>query len=132
MACSIDSCVPTHGDDPLRALQFGREHAEQPDRAADRLDDASIFMSHPCGPGDGLQAAIGPEVGAAHAGGRGPDNRIRHFDDPGCGALLEADIAGAAESGSSYVYLLASAHEQAAIHRDGLAGEVARSLAAKP
>jgi hypothetical protein len=40
------------------------------DRAADLFDDAAIFMAHDHGRLDIVQAAEGPEIGPADAGGR--------------------------------------------------------------
>ena len=54
------------------------------------------------GAGDRLDAAVGPQVGPAHAGGRDPDDRVGRLDDRRVVALLEAHVAGAVEDGSSH------------------------------
>jgi hypothetical protein len=73
---------------------------DRPDRAADFLDDAAIFVPHRCRRGDRLKAAIGPKIGATHAGRRDLDDGVGRLDDPGQVAFLEAHIARAVKDGS--------------------------------
>src|SRR5437867_3929824 len=58
------------------------------DRAADLLDDPAVLVAEGCRLRHRLDAAVGPEVGPAHACGRHPDDRIRRLRDPRLFALL--------------------------------------------
>src|SRR5271165_1929117 len=62
------------------------------DRAADLLDDAAVLVTHRGRLGERADAAIGPQVGPANAGGRDPDDGIRRLDDRRRVALLETHI----------------------------------------
>src|SRR5437867_2145082 len=73
-----------------------------PDRAADLRDDAAVLVPHRPRLIDRLNAAVGPQVGSAHAGGRKPDDSIRRLDDRRFGALLEAHVAGGVDDCSSH------------------------------
>ena len=68
------------------------------DRAADLLDDAAVLVPHRRRLGDRLDAAIGPQVGPAHAGGRDPDDGIGRLDDLRVIALLETHVARPVEN----------------------------------
>src|SRR5215217_9035758 len=59
-------------------------------------------MAHRRRPVDRLDAAVGPQVRAAHAGRRDPDNGVRRLDDRRVRALLEAHVSGAVKNRSSH------------------------------
>ena len=61
-------------DDKLAGLDRGN-------RTADLLDDAAVLVPHRCRFGERANAAVGPQVGPAHAGGRDPDYGIGWLDD---------------------------------------------------
>src|SRR5206468_3069584 len=82
-------------DDELAGLDRG-------DRPADLLDDAAVLVPHRGRLGDRVGAAVGPQVGPAHAGGRDPDDGIRRLDDGRGVALLETYITRAVEDSSSH------------------------------
>jgi hypothetical protein len=82
-------------DDELAGFDRG-------DRAADILDDAAVLVPHRGRLGDGVDTAVIPQVGPAHARGRDPDEGIRRLGDRRCGALLETHIARAVENGTSH------------------------------
>src|SRR5205823_11185627 len=82
-------------DDELAGLD--RRHG-----AADLFDDAAVLVAHRRRLGGRVNAAVGPQVGAAHAGGREPNDGIRRLDDCWLVALLEAHIARAVEHSSSH------------------------------
>src|SRR5829696_6968254 len=63
--------------------------------AADLLDDADVLMAHRGRPVDRLDAAVGPEVRAAHAADRQSDAGVGRLDDRRVGTLLEAHVPGA-------------------------------------
>src|SRR5947207_10520312 len=58
----------------------------------------------------GSDAAVGPEVGPAHARGRHPDDRIRRLRDPRLFALLETHVARCIQNGSSHALSLLERH----------------------
>src|SRR5207244_419591 len=72
------------------------------DGTADLLDDADVFVSHRRGPLDGLDAAVGPQVRSAHAGGGEPDDGVGGLDDPGVGTVVDPDVVGGVEDCSSH------------------------------
>src|SRR6266536_6319236 len=72
------------------------------DCATDLLDDAAVLVPHRGRLGNGLNAAIGPQVRPAYARSRYPDHRIRRFHDRRGGALLETHIARTVENSSSH------------------------------
>src|SRR5215203_1231337 len=59
------------------------------------LDDADVLMAHRGRLVDRLDAAVGPEVRAAHAAERQSDEGVGLLDDRRVGALLEAHVPGA-------------------------------------
>src|SRR5258708_6244398 len=65
------------------------------DRAAALLDDAAVFMPHWSRSGDGVDAAVGPKIGPAHAGRRDPDDSVGRLHDRWRIAVLEANVARA-------------------------------------
>src|SRR5262249_48484792 len=72
------------------------------DVAADLLDDADVLVPHRGWPVDRLDAAVGPQVGAAHAGGGEADDRVGGLFDRRVVAVLDADIARGVEDDSSH------------------------------
>ena len=54
------------------------------------------------GLGDRVDAAVGPQVGPAHAGGREPDDGVGRLDNLRVGALLEAHVARTVHDCSSH------------------------------
>ena len=72
------------------------------DRAADLLDDAAVLVPHRSRFGDRTDAAVGPQVGPAHAGRRELDDGIRRLNDLRVGALLEPHVARPVENRSSH------------------------------
>jgi hypothetical protein len=72
------------------------------DLVADLDDHAAIFMAHVKGLGDGVRAAIGPEVGTADAGCRELDDGVGGLENRGFGDFLEANVAGAVENGCKH------------------------------
>src|SRR6266536_2527832 len=72
------------------------------DCATDLLDDAAVLVPHRGRLGNGLNAAIGPQVRPAYARSRYPDHGIRRFHDRRGGALLETHIARTVENSSSH------------------------------
>src|SRR5207247_2162074 len=77
-------------DDELAGL-------DRRDRVADLLDDAGVLVAHRHRPHRVLHAdaAVGPQVRAAHAGGGDTDDRVGRLDDLGRVALLDSDLARA-------------------------------------
>src|SRR5919206_3441233 len=75
---------------------------DQAHLAADLLDDADVLVAHRGRPVDRLDAAVGPEVRAAHAGDRQSDDGVGLLDDRRVGALLEAHVPGAIKNCSSH------------------------------
>jgi hypothetical protein len=69
---------------------------------ADLLDDADVLVAHGDRAVVGLDAAVGPQVRAAHAGRGQPDDRVGRGLDGGAVAFLDADVAGAVQDGSSH------------------------------
>src|SRR5438445_1253620 len=76
------------------------------DRAADLLDDPAVLVAERCRLRHRLDAAVGPEVGPAHARGRHPDDRIRRLRDPRLFALLATHVARCIQNGSSHALSL--------------------------
>src|SRR5437879_3090129 len=68
------------------------------DRAADLLDDAAILMSHWGRSGDGVDAAVGPKIGPAHAGRRDPDDSVGRLHDRWRIAVFETNVARAVQN----------------------------------
>src|SRR5829696_7955975 len=66
--------------------------------AADLLDNADVFMAHWGRPVDRRDAAVGPEVRAAHAADRQSDEGVGRLDDRRVGALLETHVPGAVKN----------------------------------
>lgn len=79
---------------------------EAPDVVADLVDDADVLVSHAGGCGDVLDAAVGPQVGAADAGGGDADDRVGGFDDGGDVDLVDADVSGGVHDDSSHRFLV--------------------------
>src|SRR5438128_3723536 len=80
------------------------------DRAADLLDDPAVLVTERCRLRHRLDAAVGPEVGPAHARGRHPDDRIRRRRDPRLFALLAMHVARCIQNGSSHALSLLERH----------------------
>src|SRR5215203_2431023 len=55
------------------------------------------------GPPELLDPAVGPEVRAAHAGGRDADDRVRRLDDPRRFALLDPNVTRGMHDRSAHV-----------------------------
>ncbi len=63
------------------------------DLRADLLDHADVLVAHHLMV-DRLGAAVGPQVAAADAGRREPDDRVRRLDDRGVLAVLDPHVPG--------------------------------------
>jgi hypothetical protein len=72
------------------------------DLAAHLLDDADVLVPHRPRPVDLLHAAVGPQVGPAHAGRGEPDDGVGRLGDRRLVALFDADVAGGVEHRSSH------------------------------
>src|ERR671916_694888 len=75
---------------------------DQTHLAADLLDDADVLVAHRCRLRHRVGAAVGPEVRAAHAGRREPDEGVGRLDDRRVRALLGTHVPGAVKHGSSH------------------------------
>ena len=64
------------------------------DVVADLDDGAHVLVAHGAGLLQGLDAPVGPQVRAAHAGGLELDDGVGGFDDVGDLAVLDADVTG--------------------------------------
>jgi hypothetical protein len=69
---------------------------------ADLLEDADVLVPHRGSRGDLLDAAVAPQVRAADAGGDGADHGVGGLDDDGIRPLLESDVPGGMDDGSSH------------------------------
>jgi hypothetical protein len=67
---------------------------------ADLFDDAAVLVAHRGWLGGRVNAAVGPQVGPAHAGGRESEDGIRRFDDLRLVAFLEPNVSRAVENRS--------------------------------
>jgi hypothetical protein len=81
-------------DDELAGLDV-------PDCAADLFDYAAVLVAHRGRLAGRVNAAIVPQVGPAHAGGRDADDGIRRLDDFRLRAILKADVVRAVKNCSS-------------------------------
>src|SRR5206468_11655614 len=72
------------------------------DVGADFFDDADVLVTHRCGSVDGFDAAVGPQVRAAHAGRGDLDDGVGRVLDARVVAGIETDIAGGVEDCSSH------------------------------
>lgn len=72
------------------------------DVAADLLDDADVLVTERGGPVDPVDAAVVPQVRAAHTGRGGADDRVGRFDDLRVVALLEAHVPGSVQNSSAH------------------------------
>src|SRR5579872_12311 len=77
-------------------------HPDRAHRAPDFLNDPAVLMAHRRRIGRWTDTAVGPQVGAADARGRDPDNRIRPLNDPRRVPFLETHIARSVENSSSH------------------------------
>ena len=69
------------------------------DLAADHDHCPAILVAHVHRRGDGVGAAVGPEVGAADAGRSEPDDDVGRLQDLWLRNVFVADVAGAVENG---------------------------------
>src|SRR5262245_22822660 len=74
-------------DDELARLDRG-------DVGADVFDDADVLMAHGGGPGDGVDAAVVPEIRPGYAGGGQADDGVGGMLQFRVVAVFEADVAG--------------------------------------
>src|SRR5581483_1704076 len=72
------------------------------DRAADLLHDAAVLVAHRGRLCNRRNAAVGPQVGPAHAGSRDADESVRRVEDRWVGTLLKAHVSGTVKHGSSH------------------------------
>src|SRR5207248_10704629 len=93
----------------LAGIVRGEERADhelagpdRPDARAGLLDDTGVLVAHRGRPGYGLDPAVGPQVRAAHAGRREPDDGIGGLFDLRVFAPLDADIPGGIEHSSAH------------------------------
>jgi len=82
-------------DDELPRLDRG-------DGAADLDHGAAVLVAHVHRPFDLVQPAVGPQVGAADAGGGQPDGHVGRLLQGRLGHLLDAHVAGGVELGSQH------------------------------
>src|SRR5215203_2620276 len=106
---AVDARRLVAGPADLAGVVRGEERADdelarldQTYLAADLLDDADVLMAHRGRLVDRLDAAVGPEVRAAHAGDRQSDDGVGLLDNRRVGALLETHVPGAVKHGSSH------------------------------
>jgi hypothetical protein len=69
------------------------------DRAADLFDDAAILVAHSHRRFDIVQAAEGPEIGAADPGGRQSDDGVGRLLDFWLGDLFAPNVPRAIKNG---------------------------------
>src|SRR5207237_9596506 len=86
-------------DDELAGL-------DRTDLAADLLHDAAVFVAHRFGLGDRINAAVVPQVRAAHAGRGQTDDGIRRLDDTRRLAFHQTYVAWGVENCSFHVLFL--------------------------
>src|SRR5215217_6299824 len=99
--------VPGSAD--LAGVVRGEERADHEltrldggDLVADLLDHADVLVAHRRRAVVALDAPVGPQVGAAHAGRGQPQDRVGGLDDGGAVAVFDADVAGGVEDCSSH------------------------------
>src|SRR5207248_1662201 len=76
--------------------------ADRGDLVTDRFDDAAVLVSERGRAIDRLDAAVRPQVRAAHAGGGQPDDGVRRLKDDRVVEVLQADVAGSVENGCAH------------------------------
>jgi hypothetical protein len=81
-----------------------RSRGSRPSRSSSCVDDPGVLVAHRCRPREVLDAPVGPEVRAAHAGGRDADDRIPRLDDPGFFALVDPHVAGSVHHCSTHEF----------------------------
>ncbi|ANS28608.1 hypothetical protein R1CP_19630 [Rhodococcus opacus] len=69
---------------------------------ADLLDDADGLVAHRLRPLRLLDAAVGPQVGTADAGGGDADDRVGRFEDGRVVTLVDTNVAGGAHHNSTH------------------------------
>jgi hypothetical protein len=109
----VDARALITGPADLAGVVRGEERADheltwldRADAPADFLDDAGVLVTHRGGPVDLLDAPVGPQVRAADAGGREPDDRVGRLDDGGILAHFDADVPRTVHDCSSHGGLL--------------------------
>ena len=90
----------------MTSVQSGSEQRDEHLRSPDLFDVAAVFVAHR---GNPIDAAVGPQVGAAHAGRREAQDGVGGFYNRWVGALLETHVAGAVKHGS--LHGLSSSHK---------------------
>ena len=88
------------------------------DVGADLLDDADVLVAHRRVV-DGLDAAVGPQVGPADAGRGQPDDRVGRLDDLRVFALLDPDVAGGVHDDSTHDFCTPSIEKAGSPDRPG-------------
>lgn len=79
------------------------------DVTADLFDDTDVLVAHRSRAVDAIDAAIGPEVGAADARRRQSDDGVGRFDDRGLWDVLDSYVARSVKDGCKHeLPLLAS------------------------
>jgi hypothetical protein len=94
MIRSAPSCCAQHSRQTERAvIPPRRPGLIELTRAADLFDNAAILVPYRCGLGEPANAAVGLQVGPAHARGRNPEDGVHRLDDLRRVALLETHVA---------------------------------------
>ena len=106
---AVDAGALVAGPADLAGVVGGEERADdelagldRADVAADLLDDSAVLVTHGCRPSTAVDAAVRPQVGAADAGRGESDDGVGGLDDLRVGAVLDADVAGGVQDGSSH------------------------------
>jgi len=79
---------------------------DRADPAAHLLDDPGVLMPHGPGAVQPLDAPIGPQVRAADAGRRQPDDGVGRLQDLWLGAVLYSDVTRGMHDGYAHEELL--------------------------
>ena len=87
------------GDDERSDDEVAR--LERLHRVADLLHDADVLVAHQRVV-DGLDAAVGPQVGPADAGRGQADDGVGRLDDPRVLSLLDSDVTGSVHHNSTH------------------------------
>ena len=89
------------GDERADDVVSGRDEGHG---IADGLDDTDVLVAHALSMrGEGLEAAVRPEVRPADAGRGDADDRVGRLDDDGHLEVFGPDIAGGVHDDSTHV-----------------------------
>jgi hypothetical protein len=97
----VDAVGLVTGPADLAGVVGGEERTDHELAGLDRgdlgagfFDDADVFVAHRGGLLDGVDAAVVPQVGPAHAGGGHADDRVGGVFDSRVGSVFESDVTG--------------------------------------